>query len=241
MAQPPHKHYFVKTDPTFVTVLQWMTAELGAGRLGRTGYRRIQLDRIYSNDCVNNMAWRREYDFSRTTAVTLRYLMLTVTGILGPGLFDHNTLSQPALGRVVTDLQNPQQIVREGVEMNAGGLLANTRVEAEWVSAHFDMLFPHFHIENRIHLSPLPVVSMGDEMIVVNIASNTVWDFIITLSITRLPDIQHKKVFNALPIIIVYRLESHPSMPLMNYPFASPNAYDVAFIESRISHAQITT
>ena len=61
---------------------------------------------------------------------------------------------------------------------------------------------PHFHIENRIQNLPLPV-SMGNEMIVVNISSNTVWDFIITLSITRLPDIQHKKVFNALPTIIV--------------------------------------
>ena len=110
--------------------------------------------------------------------------------------------------------------------MNAGGVLASSKVEAEWVSAHFDMLFPHFHIENRIqnlHPGPLPV-SMRDKMIVVNVASNTVWEFIITLSVTRWPDIvlglQRKKVFNAIPIIIVYRLETQ-GMPLMhmNYPF----------------------
>ena len=91
MAHPIHKHYFVKTDPTFVTIFQWMTAEEGAGRLRQTGYCRIQLDHIYSNDGVNNMAWGRNYDFSRTAAATLRYLMLSITGILGPGLFDHNT------------------------------------------------------------------------------------------------------------------------------------------------------
>ena len=215
-----------------------MTAEVGAGRLRQTGSCRIQLDHVYSNDRDNglNRAWSREYDFSRTTAATLRYLMLRVTRLSGPGLFDHDTLSQPALGRVVTDLQNPQQIVREGVEMNAGGLLANTRVEAEWVSAHFDMLFPHFHIENRIqNLQPgQRPVSMRDEMIVVNRERNTVWDFIITLSVTRLPDIQHKKVFNALPIIIVYRLESQRGT-LVNYPFNSPDDDDVDVIESRMA------
>ena len=70
------------------------------------------------------------------------------------------------------------------------------------MSAHFDMLFPHFHIKNRIqNLQPgQRPVSMRGEMIVVNRERNTVWDFIITLYVTRLPDIQHKKVFNALQI-----------------------------------------
>ena len=236
MAQPPHKHYFVKTDPTFVTIFQWMTAEVGAGRLRQTGNCRIQLDHIYGNDRGLDRAWGRDYDFSRTAAATLRYLMLRVTRMLGPDLYKHDILSQPGLGRVVTDLQNPEQIVREGVEMNAGDLLASNKVEAEWVSAHFDMLFPHFHIENRIqNLHPGgPAVSLRDEMIVINIASHTVWDFIITLSVSRLPDVQHKKVFNALPIIIVYRLESQ-SRTLQNYPFKAPDDEDVEVIESRMA------
>lgn len=240
MAQPPHKHYFVKTDPTFVTIFQWMTTEVREGRLRQTGNCRIQLNQIYSNDDVNNRAWRREYDFSRTAAATLRYLMLRVTRI--SELFDHDTLSQPALGRVGTDLQNPQQIVRVGVAMNDGGHLARNNVEAEWVSAHFDMLFPHFHIENRIrdlHPGQQRPVSMRDEMIVVNTESCTVWDFIITLSVTRMPDVQHRKVFNGLPIIVVYRLDSHQNKPLVNYPFNPPDDEDVDEIESRM--AQLTT
>ena len=108
-------------------------------------------------------------------------------------------------------------------KVNAGKRLANNKNEAQWVSAHFDMLLPHFHIINLY--SSLKDVgntqSQSFQMVVINVRHNIVWQFIGTLKVTRrqLPRDKLKgECLEAVPFLAVIRMERKDGKNLDIYP-----------------------
>ena len=205
-------------------MLDWIRAESQAERLHYTGYREVQLHHIYSQNQYDDEMWGRIFDFARTSSATLRYIMLRVTGLNqhfnpeGPG--------NPARNRVNADLAMPGQMPppqpQFATPINHGNHLAGNASEAKWVAAHFDMLFPHFRIESRIDgMQDNQVQSSNDQMVVVDVHHRIVWNFIVTLTVTKLPNAPHGTMrFRAIPFIAVHRLElKPPQQQLINYPF----------------------
>lgn len=239
MAQPNILQYFVQTDVTFGHIFQWMTGEKDAGRLQLTGSGQIQLDHIYSNNPVNDMYWGRVYDFSRTTAATLRYLMLKITGVIG--YYTHNTTIIEQ--RVNADLSRPGQEIEWGTPINDGNFLANDGISANWVAAHFDMMFPHFLIESRIQGACAPF-QLFNQMIVINRQHGMVWNFLISLNIRNIN--YEVGMYEAIPLIVVYRLEPTFQPPqigpqLQNYPYSLPSNYDgnMEYIKNELAKVNI--
>ena len=159
---PTTKHYFVKTDPlTFLPVHQWLTRSRADNTLQITGYRAISANFIEGND---GKRWTRIYDFSRTTLSVMRYHMLVATDLL--------QLSRPKLG----GSNNLLHIDAKGrpdplysISINEHYHLAANENEAEWVTAHFDMLFPHCRIKKRLEgIQDGQTASLRDEMIIVD-------------------------------------------------------------------------
>ena len=224
---PVNKHYFVKTDPTFRIMLDWIRAESQAWRLHITGYREVQLHHIYSQNEEDDQKWGRVLDFANTSSSTLRYIMLRVTGL--NQLFCPHAPRDTARHRVDADLEIP----REGpplppqysTAINHGNHLAGNASEAKWVAAHFDMLFPHFRIVSRIDgMQVGQVRPSNDQMVVVDVHHHIVWNFVVTLSVGKLLNAPDGKMrFQARPFIAVHRLELRPpQLQFTNYLFQQP-------------------
>lgn len=128
-----------------------MTKEKREERLQQTGYGQIQLDYIYSNNPGNDRHWRRDFDFCRTTAATLRYLMLKITGVIDYYTHDTTIIER----RVNADLRRPGQEVRQGTPINDGNFLAYDGISANWVAVRFDMMFHTSSLKTGFAKHPL--------------------------------------------------------------------------------------
>ena len=210
-----------RTGPFSIYILHWIGTQKGNHGLRITGYHEVRLPYISGNE-EDPQQWQRVYDFSRTVHVTLRYLMLTVAGILH---FHDPGLSEPSKTR------NRDSMVvtvdpRLNREINHNNHLAQNVYEAQWVSAHFDMLFPHFHIENLLN-----GIGVGErryipsnELVIVDTTHRVVWNVIVSLSVTSLINAQFpgKLRFEAIPTLTFYRMEYEqlpyppPHCPLMS-------------------------
>lgn len=215
--QPAQKHYFVKSDPTFLNVLEWIGRQRANNSLQITGYREIQLSQpIQGNDPDHHNRWQRMYDFSRTAHVTLRYCMLSVTGLLE--YHDPDT-TNPARERNIGAIEVRQPPPEYARAINFRNHLAQNNIEAQWFSAHYDMLFPHFHIENRLRgINEDQTRNFEDQLVVVDHQNLVVWNVITTLKVRRLRN-DGGLVIEATPLIAVYRLELSISIQQSGYPF----------------------
>ena len=222
MNQSENKRYFVRTDDTFQQVIEWI-AEQRTPRYGLdvTGYREIQLSYISGDNMHYDCLWGRMYDFSRTAQATLRYLMLTVTGLIQ---FHDPGFGKRAKPRNQSHVYIPCPHPKYSKEINYGNHLAGSKYEAQWISAHFDMLFPHFHIENRLEgLRLYEERQFFDSIVIIDIHHHVVWNLVVTLTVRKLYEAPYGSPFQllAIPLLAVHRMEyvHQPPHPVPNYPF----------------------
>ena len=175
------KTYFVKTDPTFNIILRWLDEEWKQQRLRLTGYSKAQLSGISSQDGTNT--WTRMYDFTRTVAVVIRLMMLKATDLI--------RLCNPEISDGVRN-NNEHRILLpsprpDNVPINKGNHLAADQGEAQLLTASFDMMYTHLHLENKVNTMRVgESKDFTDQMIVVDKQLNMVWYFIIQYSIRKL-------------------------------------------------------
>lgn len=212
------KQCFVKTDWTYLQVEDWINGELKAERFRSTGSCSVKLKFISGNDEDKHCAqrWTRMIDFSRTASATIRYMMLHGTGLLK---YHNPKISYPAKSR------NKARIscTPLGTAINDDDRLARNAYEAKWISARFDMLFPHFHVENQLEgikrgeVKSLPT----NQLLVMDTHHHTVWRITVALRVTRLE--YDNYWFKAVPSVQVdryeWQLHSAPEYP---FPFQQP-------------------
>lgn len=221
MQAPQHKQYFVKTDWTYLQVANWIQCELIAGRLHSTESCTVSLDFISGNDVNEHNAqrWTNMYHFSRTASVTMRYMMLCGTGLLrfhDPDIGPYAKRRNSARIRCTNKTQSV-------IGINYDGRLASNACEAQWISAHFDMLFPHFHVQNQLEsIIPGEVRSLPtNELVVMDTRHHMVWQIIVSLQVTRLMGPYFW--LQAVPIVQVNQYELPPGFaqqPVQD-PFAT--------------------
>ena len=142
-------------------------------------------------------------------------MMLRVTDIHRH--YHHGSLGRRARNRVDEDLANPDQMPpprpKFARPINHWNHLPRNRFEAEWVAAHFDILFSHSHIKSRMdRMQVNKGRTFKDQMVVVDIHHCIVWNFFVTLEVEKLPNARDRKLrFQARPFIAVHRLELRPS------------------------------
>ena len=86
--------------------------------------------------------------------------------------------------------------------------LAANPYEAQWLVAHYDMLFPHFYIENKIsNIRPGNNRSINRQLLVIDYNNYVIWNIITTLSIRchRVPPGDYE--FRAKPMVIYNRYD----------------------------------
>ena len=229
---PVQKQYFIKTDATFQQIYAWMRAEQRRG-LEVTEYCEIRRPFINGNAEPHNPAnprpreWSRMYDFSRTAHAILRLMMLKVTELIQL----HNPeIAQAVRRRNEANFDVPAPVPRYNRPINHGNHLAGDEYEAQWITAHFDMLFPHFYIENRLNGIQINEVRAlrNNQLVIVDTRYHVVWEMIVSLDITRLEDPDPRLGvpvlwrFNAIPNVAVIRMEyKYPPghRPAPEYPF----------------------
>ena len=104
-------------------------------------------------------------------------MMLHITGLWQ---YHHPVPSEPSRSRNAGAILAPPPPEAYSTPINAGNHLAGNRFEAQWFSAHFDMLFPHFHIENL--LSGIAVYekrNFSNQLVAVDHQHFVVWNVII--------------------------------------------------------------
>ena len=219
------KEYFVATDRTFQQVVEWISTQLSSRNLAITGYREIQLKKPICGNKDEEHEWDNVYNFSRTAHATMRHLMLTVTELVR---FHDPGSSQPSKKRNAGAIRMNQAPTGFSTEINHGYHLASSPYEARRLSAHFDMLFPHYHMQNWLDGIDVgqPCRSRRDQLVVVDYHNNdvhVVWLMIVTLSV-RMESCNHEGMmrFNADPYLVVYRMEPPTEQPL-RYLFPKPD------------------
>ena len=224
--QPLHDKLFVlKTNPIlFSQTLGWIKKQ----NLVVTGYHEIQSKLGFIKSANNDIVWKNMYGFSRCVTVVMRHYMLLLTELKDDWLpTECKSVENNGFKTVkITNSSSPYN-----TKVNAGKILAKNENEAQWVSAHFDMLLPHFHITNLY--SSLKDVgntqSQPFQMVVINIRHNAVWQFIGTLKVTRrqLPrGTQKGECLEAVPFLAVIRMERKDGKNLDIYPSPATNEDD---------------
>ena len=207
----PYKHYFVKTDPAFRQVYDWAGAVIRDGNFTLTGHGECQSNYIAGNNGMGHTlqanpdicTWARTYDFSRTAHRTMRSYMLNLFGLDQIPGYTNPEGSEPSNTRntnLYTRAQGNQDFTRPA---NFGNHLAANAYEAQWLVAHYDMLFPHFYIENKIgNIRPGDNRSINRQLLVVDYSNYVIWNIITTLSIRchRVPPGDYE--FRATPMVI---------------------------------------
>jgi hypothetical protein len=207
-----HTLTFVKTDWTFGIVADWMTGLKRQDNLKLTQSSEVTLDFIRGNDENDNQKWVRLYDFSRTASVTLRYMMLKGAKLLH--LHDPKP-KDTARQRNMAALTFGRDWHRPGV----GDIpLATDEYQAQWISAHFDMLLPQFYLQcelNNIEPGHHDIRSFTRELVVVNTNRHTTWHIIAALQVERL-DSPEGFQLQAVPLVTVNRYDCKHAP---KYPF----------------------
>ena len=147
-------------------------------------------------------------------------MMLHITGLWQ---YHHPVPSEPSRSRNAGAILAPPPPEAYSTPINAGNHLAGNRFEAQWFSAHFDMLFPHFHIENL--LSGIAVYekrNFSNQLVAVDHQHFVVWNVITTLIVMRHPSkLNGRLVFQCEPFIAVYRMQQ-PYLMRVPFPFPLP-------------------
>ncbi|CAH1261576.1 Hypp2392 [Branchiostoma lanceolatum] len=144
-AAAPTMVCFLDVDPSFQVVMNAIRELHNGGRLRHVCTVRVGNSKLRS--AGGNDEFGGPNGFSRTLGSTLRAFMLRSTCLEGQHdpAFDGKThnldrRSPPAEADYYCDTQ-PQ-----GAQLP----LVNNAVQAEEISANFDRLYPHFHIENKL-------------------------------------------------------------------------------------------
>ncbi len=228
----PNKHYFVKTDPAFQQVYGWANAVIQAGNFTLTGHGQCQSDYIAGNNGNGNTlaanpaicTWANPYHFARTAHRTMRLYMLklfVLDQVVDPeGSEPSHTRNTNLYGVAPV---NPN-FARPA---NFGNHLAANPNEAQWLVAHYDMLFPHFYIQNKIaNIQPQQHRGINRQLIIVDYVNFVIWDIVTTLSIRchRVPPGDYE--FRAKPMVIYNRYDLVRGRVgrdvFRNYPFPRP-------------------
>lgn len=165
------------------------------------------------------------YDFSRTVGATLRLMMLKGTGLLE---YHDPALKATARGRNEFYMK-PQT---SGTSINDLGRLAGNTYEAQWVSAYFDMLFPHFFLENQLTgiVPGEPRSLPTNELIVLDIHHHVFWQMEVSLKVEKLEAPPNFVRFEAKPTFTVKlrKYRPPPPIPAPRYPLGpAPGPDDV--------------
>uniref|UniRef100_A0A1X7SLC5 Uncharacterized protein n=1 Tax=Amphimedon queenslandica TaxID=400682 RepID=A0A1X7SLC5_AMPQE len=184
------KHYCLKTGPSYKLISNWLQRKSKTRKAKIVGSCQIQTECIKpvpkrrssvalsiepgSNDEPH---WKRHHDFSRRIATVARYYVLRAGG-LTKYIDDGLELKNPP------NLRNEPQV--SGININDGNHLASNLIEVRWIVAHFDMLVPHFHIENIINAKDENVpFGITSEMIIIDHHFYKAWHITSVLSITN--------------------------------------------------------
>ena len=205
------KHYFVQTDCTFSSISDWITHQSANGHLNCPESCEVTLPHISGSDDANQFRWRRMYDFSRTAAVTLRYMMLKGANILHL----HNPATTQHAKNFYDANMNINATQRYLDPMN---VIAANPLEAQWLSAHFDMLFPHFYLEymlkgiqpGRSNARHLPT----NQLVVIDTRNHVIWQIIAAFNVTRL--YRGRLNLQAYPMVTINRFTFNRWVP--EYP-----------------------
>ena len=233
----PDKHYFVKTDPAFCLVQKWVN-DATRDHFTCTGYGECQSHYITGNNGnkedtletnPNICTWTRPYDFSRTAHHTMRSYMLK--------LFELDRMVDPE-GSEPSNARNTNLYTKTPVDpkfarpANFGNKLAANAYEARWLITYYDMLFPHFYIENKIsNIRPGDNRSINRQLVVIDYNNYVIWMITTTLNIRCIrvpPDEDYD--FRAEPIVIYNRYDLVKGRVgrdvFHDYPFHRPDDND---------------
>ena len=87
------------------------------------------------------------------------------------------------------------------------------RYEAQWLSAHFDMLLPHFFVEKQLENIQLHRVRAlpTNELVVVDINNDIIWQIIVSLRV----EMVDRVTYNATPTVTIIErtFERRPEYP----------------------------
>lgn len=199
---PENKMYCVKTDATFSVILNWLSEQARQRKLEVTGYQEAFSNRILSTQ--GNKNWKTMYHFVRTVGVVMRIHMIRATGIEEKIEFNLSDPTYASNAPNITLRNDPDH----NVAINDGGSLAKNHDEACWIMGYFDMLFTHYHEENRLrNFNIRETRCLSDQMIIIDVARCVVWYFTITHRVTRKPDVGGKYTFHVVPFVGVIRYE----------------------------------
>ena len=185
------KHYFVKTDCTFSLITDWKKKQ----HLEADGSNQVTLPYISGNCLGSKKKWSRMYDFSWTAGVVLRYMMLRGAEILD--------LHNPHVGQ----RRNRENIITKGDKPHHVKLhLAKDKYDAQWLSAHFDMLYPHFYLEYQLRgIKPGDNRSIHNKMLVIDTRHHIIWKITVSLEVEMLERTRTSFKLQAVPKVIVKR------------------------------------
>ena len=187
------KKLFVKTDCTYSLIADWMAKQ----NLQVDCSSRVTLPYISGND-DNPQKWSRMYDFSRTAAVVLRYMMLSGTKLL--------SLHNPEIAQR-TGTRNREKMVINAEPDDANLNLAEKAYDTQWLSAHIDMLYPHFYLEYQLRgMKPGDNRSIPrNKMVVMDTHDHIIWKISVSLQVEMLEKTNGSFKLQAVPTVKVKR------------------------------------